>query len=73
MTMGAYSEKENEAMWYVTKTIVFDEKHEALSRAVIFDEEALQDYLDEGWKVMGKWQISLLEGDDFLPSAIVEE
>ena len=61
------------SMWYVKKAVVFDKEHEAVSRAVIFDEEQLQNYLDEGWEVTSKWQISLLEGDDFLPSAIVEE
>ena len=60
-------------MWIVEKITVFEQGYEAMSIAVIFNEDALQDYLDEGWKVRSKWEISLLEGNDFLPSTIVEE
>jgi len=60
-------------MWVMEKITIFKPGCEAKSIAVIFNEDALQNYLDEGWKVRSEWEISLLKGDDFLPSTIVEE
>lgn len=56
------------------KTMWFMEKPFAgtIIKAAVFDEEEVNLYLREGYKVTGKYEIRLLEGNDFLPDAIGE-
>lgn len=55
-------------MWYVEKPV-----KDTIAKAVVFNGEDLKDYLDNGYKVTGKYEIKLIEGDDYLPEAIEED
>jgi len=54
-------------MWYMEKSV-----EGTIAKAVVFDEEEKDYFLKTGFRITGKYEIKLLEGDDFLPESIEE-
>lgn len=52
-------------MWYLEK-----EGEGCILKVVVFNEEALKEYLDYGFEVTGEYEIEKVKGHDFLPDAI---
>ena len=52
-------------MWYMEKA-----EGGIISKVVVFDEKEKDYFLGEGYSITGKYEIKLLEGDDFLPDIV---
>ena len=52
-------------MWYMEKA-----ERGIISKVVVFDEGERDYLLRKGYSITGKYEIKLLEGDDFLPDIV---
>ena len=52
-------------MWYMEKA-----EKGIIGKLVAFDEEGKDYLLKQGYAITGKYEIKLLEGDDFLPDIV---
>ena len=52
-------------MWYMEKA-----EEGTIAKAVVFNEGERDYLLRKGYSITGKYEIKLLEGDDFLPDIV---
>lgn len=55
------------------KYMWFMEDSGCVAKTVVFSEEVMQEYLEAGYQVTGKYQIQFIEGIDYLPSFIGDD